>query len=78
LRLDLQARAVERTLEILHLPGSSAPAMDGSLVLRPIAIGDMQPPMQMFSFRNAGAHALPWRVDLRPLKALAIANWGCV
>jgi cilia- and flagella-associated protein 65 len=78
LRLDLQAQAVEHSAKIVQLPGSPAPAMDGNLVLQPVAIGDLQPPMQMFSFRNAGVQGISWHLDLRPLQELVLANWGCV
>ena len=78
LRIDLCAEAIEASQQTMHLPGAQEPRAHGTLTLQPVEIGTMQPPMQMFSMRNAGAVTASWALDLGPLEALAAANWGCV
>ena len=77
LRLDICADCVPASQQAVYLPGAPAPNEDGALALRPVAIGDAQPPMQMFSIWNVGASLMHWSVDEQLLEALKEQNWGC-
>lgn len=78
LRLDISGTCIAPEAPACTLPGASEPNADGRLVLQPVAIGEMRPPLQMWSFQNAGCSMMHWALDLSGLDTLAAEHCGCV
>ena len=78
LRLDLSGMCTAPDAQTVLLPGAPEPNAVGSLQLKPVAIGEAHPPLQMWSFRNVGTAAMHWALDTAPLAALAGEHCGCV
>ena len=77
LRLDLSGTCITPEAPACALPGAREPNTDGRLVLKPVAIGEMRPPLQMWSFRNAGCSMMHWALDTADLDELAAEHCGC-
>ncbi len=66
-----QAVTTPEPLQLLALPPPLA-----TFRLEPVALGEPNPPLQMYCLRNGGPATLRWRLDTAPLAALAAESWG--
>ena len=67
-RMDLLARTLPADLPLLVLPAAES-------VLRPVAIGDTEPPLQAVELRNGGPAPLRYRLDPAPFAALKAESY---
>jgi hypothetical protein len=75
LRLDLLGSCEEPGFAEVHLPGAHRPGYDGNITLQPVALGDLNPPLQSITLWNSGSCSMKWAIDASDLTRLSNENW---